>query len=75
MVKSPQASGLVSILFGVGIWLDKQLVQEAVDCFGEALAFCIIDNEDIPKPSSAHYEGFFVKDTLIQPRTSKYSKK
>ena len=53
MVKSPQPSGLVFILFGVGIWLDKQLVQKAVDCLGEALAFCIIDNEDIPMPSSA----------------------
>ena len=31
----------------------KEALQEAVDCLGEALASCIVDNEDIPMPSPA----------------------
>jgi len=31
----------------------EEALQEAVDCFGEALTSCIVDNEDIPMPSPA----------------------
>jgi len=31
----------------------EEALQEAVDCLGEALASCIVDNEDIPMPSPA----------------------
>lgn len=31
----------------------EEALGEAVDCLGEALASCIIDNEDLPAPSSA----------------------
>lgn len=39
-----------------------EAVEEAVDCLGEALASCIIDNEEIPEPSKAE-EG----EVLIAP--------
>ena len=29
----------------------EESLQEAVDCLGEALASCIVDNEDLPMPS------------------------
>lgn len=39
-----------------------EAVEEAVDCLGEALASCIVDNEEIPEPSKAE-EG----EVLIAP--------
>lgn len=41
---------------------NDEAVEEAVDCLGEALASCIIDNEEIPEPSKAE-EG----EVLIAP--------
>jgi antitoxin HicB len=31
----------------------EEALEEAVDCLGEALASCIVDNENIPSPSQA----------------------
>jgi antitoxin HicB len=39
-----------------------EALHEAVDCLGEALSSCIVDNEDIPMPSPAR-DG----ETLITP--------
>ena len=39
-----------------------EALDEAVDCLGEALASCIIDNEEVPVPSEAE-----VNEVLIAP--------
>jgi len=40
----------------------EKAVEEAVDCLGEALASCIVDNEELPIPSTAT-----VDEVLIAP--------
>jgi antitoxin HicB len=40
----------------------KEALEEAVDCLSEALASCIIDNENIPSPSQA-----IADEVLIAP--------
>ncbi len=50
-----------------------EALEEAVDCLGEALASCIVDNEDIPVPSPpAEGEVPIVPPALIAAKAALY---
>ena len=50
-----------------------EAMEEAVDCLGEALASCILDNEDIPEPSKAEVGEVLVAPlALIAAKTALY---
>ncbi len=51
----------------------EEALEEAVDCLGEALASCIIDNEDLPTPSAAtNDEVLIAPPVLIAAKAALY---
>ena len=51
----------------------NEALHEAVDCLGEALASCIVDNEDIPMPSPAcHGEILITPPALVAAKAALY---
>lgn len=50
-----------------------EALDEAVDCLGEALASCIVDNEGIPAPSRAEGDEVLIAPpALIAAKTALY---
>lgn len=51
----------------------EETLKEAVDCLGEALASCIVDNENIPSPSQALTgEVLIAPPALVAAKTALY---
>ena len=51
----------------------QEALEEAVDCLGEALASCILDNEDVPMPSEARDgEVLIAPPALVAAKTALY---